>query len=90
MKSRQALSLRWPLFLWNFSLALFSILGFVRFTEDLAVSLLTHGFYKSLCYSCEPRGVAAFWAFLFALSKVGPFFLCSCRSWNWAIPCSLF
>ncbi|KHJ82981.1 GNS1/SUR4 family protein [Oesophagostomum dentatum] len=34
------------------------------------MSLYQHGIYRSLCYSCHPNDVAAFWSFLFAISKV--------------------
>ncbi|VDN39380.1 unnamed protein product, partial [Gongylonema pulchrum] len=70
MERRAAFKLRWPLFLWNLSLALFSICGFIRFSEDLIYSLLYKGAYQSFCYSVHPNDVAAYWACLFFFSKI--------------------
>ncbi|KAK6049586.1 GNS1/SUR4 family protein, partial [Cooperia oncophora] len=70
MENRKPFSLKTTLFLWNAALAVFSIIGFIRFTEDFAQSLYKHGIYRSLCYSCHPNDVAAFWSFCFAISKV--------------------
>lgn len=33
MEDRKPFDLRWPLFLWNAALAVFSVLGFLRFSE---------------------------------------------------------
>ncbi|KAK6101734.1 GNS1/SUR4 family protein [Brugia pahangi] len=70
MKYRSAFNLRWPLFTWNLSLALFNILGFIRFAEDMIHTLLYQGIYPSLCYSVNPTDVAAYWSYLFFLSKI--------------------
>ncbi|CAD5217369.1 unnamed protein product [Bursaphelenchus okinawaensis] len=70
MKDREPFQLKTPLFLWNFGLALFSIAGFVRFAEDFFVAWSRHGLEYSLCHSCNPDGVAAFWSLAFALSKI--------------------
>ncbi|GMS88460.1 hypothetical protein PENTCL1PPCAC_10635 [Pristionchus entomophagus] len=70
LKDRPAFSLKAPLQLWNGALAVFSILGFVRFSEDLFLSLYNHGVYRSICYSVHPNDVAAFWSLLFAISKI--------------------
>ncbi|KAL6727652.1 hypothetical protein Aduo_009510 [Ancylostoma duodenale] len=70
MENRKPFSLKTTLFFWNGALAIFSILGFIRFSEDFFQSLYKHGLYRSLCYSCHPNDVAAFWSFLFAISKV--------------------
>ncbi|KHN74736.1 Putative fatty acid elongation protein 4 [Toxocara canis] len=70
MRDREPFNLRTPLFLWNASLAIFSTFGFLRFSEDLVHSVLTLGMYRSVCYTVHPKGVAAFWALLFALSKI--------------------
>uniref|UniRef100_A0AAF5PQ83 Elongation of very long chain fatty acids protein n=2 Tax=Wuchereria bancrofti TaxID=6293 RepID=A0AAF5PQ83_WUCBA len=70
MKSRSAFNLRWPLFTWNLSLALFNIFGFIRFAEDMIHTLLYQGIYPSLCYSVNPTDVAAYWSYLFFLSKI--------------------
>ncbi|XGW18467.1 hypothetical protein V3C99_002801 [Haemonchus contortus] len=70
MENRKPFSLRTALVLWNGALAIFSIIGFIRFTEDFIQSLYKHGIYRSLCFSCHPNDVAAFWSFLFAISKI--------------------
>ncbi|VDK55234.1 unnamed protein product [Anisakis simplex] len=70
MEKREAFDLRTPLFIWNASLAIFSTFGFIRFTEDLIHSVVTLGMYRSTCYTIHPKSVAAFWALLFALSKI--------------------
>ncbi|KAI1721121.1 GNS1/SUR4 family domain-containing protein [Ditylenchus destructor] len=70
MEDRKPFDLRRPLFLWNGALAVFSILGFVRFSEDFLYNLASHGLAYSLCHSCNPDSVAAYWSLLFALSKI--------------------
>ncbi|EFO20598.1 GNS1/SUR4 family protein [Loa loa] len=70
MNYRSAFKLRWPLFIWNLSLALFNIFGFIRFGEDMIHTLLYEGVYRSLCYSVNPTDVAAYWSYLFFLSKI--------------------
>ncbi|KAL4003206.1 GNS1/SUR4 family protein [Acanthocheilonema viteae] len=70
MKHRSPFKLRWPLFIWNLSLALFNIFGFIRFSEEIIYSLLYEGIYRSLCYSVNPTDVAGYWAYLFFLSKI--------------------
>ncbi|VDM45793.1 unnamed protein product, partial [Toxocara canis] len=70
MRNREPFNLRRPLFMWNASLAIFSFFGFIRFAEEVFYSVTTLGMYKSLCYTIHTNGVAAFWALLFACSKV--------------------
>ncbi|CAD6187735.1 unnamed protein product [Caenorhabditis auriculariae] len=70
MENRKPFVLKTPLVLWNGALAIFSICGCVRFSEDIIRALYVDGLYKSLCYSCHPNDVAAFWSLLFAISKI--------------------
>jgi len=56
MKNREPFALKKPLFLWNASLAAFSILGFVRFSEDFLHTWYEHGLRRSICHSCNPDG----------------------------------
>uniref|UniRef100_A0A0M3IUK0 Elongation of very long chain fatty acids protein n=1 Tax=Ascaris lumbricoides TaxID=6252 RepID=A0A0M3IUK0_ASCLU len=70
MRDREAFVLKRPLVIWNASLAIFSAIGFIRFGEDLVYSVFNLGMYRSVCYTVHPKGVAAFWALLFALSKI--------------------
>lgn len=56
MTDREPFALKRPLFLWNASLAAFSILGFVRFSEDFLHTWYEHGLRYSICNSCNPDG----------------------------------
>jgi hypothetical protein len=51
MKDRKPFDLRGPLVLWNWTLALFSLMGFSRMAPTLLALVLTQedGFYKSIC-----------------------------------------
>ncbi|CAL8097165.1 unnamed protein product [Orchesella dallaii] len=54
MKDRAAVNLRRPLILWNFSLAIFSSMGFLRTGQELlSLLLMTGGFHKSICSRLE-------------------------------------
>ncbi|KAI3410092.1 hypothetical protein GPALN_006454 [Globodera pallida] len=70
MRNRPPFSLRSPLLLWNAALALFSVIGLLRFSEDFGHNLFNNGITYSLCHSCNPDSVAAFWSLLFAVSKL--------------------
>ncbi|CAB3403317.1 unnamed protein product [Caenorhabditis bovis] len=70
MENRKPFNLRTPMILWNGGLAIFSIIATLRFSVDPLRSLYVEGFYRTLCYSCHPNDVAAFWSFAFALSKI--------------------
>uniref|UniRef100_A0A0N4ZF74 Elongation of very long chain fatty acids protein n=1 Tax=Parastrongyloides trichosuri TaxID=131310 RepID=A0A0N4ZF74_PARTI len=70
METRKAFKLTYPLFIWNFSLALFSISGTIRFAEDFLYNWYTNGFTWSICHSCNPESVAAFWSLAFCISKI--------------------
>uniref|UniRef100_A0A914KW63 Elongation of very long chain fatty acids protein n=1 Tax=Meloidogyne incognita TaxID=6306 RepID=A0A914KW63_MELIC len=73
MRDRQPFQLRVPLIVWNFVLAIFSFAGLVRFSEDFLYNLTKHGLVYSICHSCNPDSVAAFWSLLFAFSKIVEF-----------------
>ncbi|VDN02698.1 unnamed protein product [Thelazia callipaeda] len=70
MNDRSPFKLNWTLFIWNLSLAIFSAIAFIRFSEDFLHSLIYKGSYISFCYSVHPYGVSAFWAYVFFLSKI--------------------
>jgi elongation of very long chain fatty acids protein 6 len=70
MRDRKPYNLQQPLFLWNAGLAVFSIMGLIRFSEDFIVNWYNSGLKYSLCHSCNPDSVAAFWSLLFAISKI--------------------
>jgi hypothetical protein len=70
MKNRQPLKLKTPLFLWNLSLGIFSILGFIRIAQELFHVLTSpNGFHRSLCVRDGMNEPMAYWSILFALSK---------------------
>lgn len=72
MKSRPKFQLSTPLIIWNWSLALFSIMGSIRMLPEFHNSITQYGIYHSVCV---PRyivmdKVSGFWTFMFALSKL--------------------
>ena len=73
MGDRKAFDLRGPLCLWNSALAVFSICGLIRFSEEPLYNLIHHGFTYTLCHPVNPDGTAAFWAVLFFFSKLVEF-----------------
>ncbi|CAG7815872.1 unnamed protein product [Allacma fusca] len=75
MKNRRPFKLKSLLFLWNVSLAIFSIAGFLRTFPEIA-KLLTEdsGFHKSVCSREQQTIATAFWSLLSAWSKVAELF----------------
>lgn len=69
MSDRKPFELKWLLFAWNMSLAIFSLLGTVRLAEDMAHILTYYDFNSTICMTgpCKLRG---FWIRVFALSKL--------------------
>lgn len=74
MSKRNEFDLRRPLTVWNAGLAIFSILGMIRFLPEFIASLYYHGFEYSACVSSYAQGVTGFWTQMFAISKVVEFF----------------
>lgn len=72
LKNRRPLSLKPLLFLWNTSLAVFSILGAIRMYQDFKRYHSMGGFYKSLCFTIEDE-IPGIWTFAFCLSKIAEF-----------------
>ncbi|KAH7717966.1 GNS1/SUR4 family protein [Aphelenchoides avenae] len=70
MRPRPPMQLKGALTVWNGGLALFSILGAIRTTEEFAHTMLNEGLYRSLCYCFDPTSVSAHWFLFFAISKV--------------------
>ena len=68
MQDRKPLELKSILFLWNASLALFSIMGTIRVCEDVFHVMNRVGFHPSLCLTNADR-VRGFWVFAFMMSK---------------------
>ncbi|ODN05585.1 putative fatty acid elongation protein 3 [Orchesella cincta] len=70
LKNRPAFELRKPLVVWNWTLGIFSMIGFYRMSQELVhVLSLPNGFHKSVCVREGLNEPLAFWAVLFALSK---------------------
>lgn len=70
MKNRPAMDLRMPLFYWNFTLGVFSIVGFARTAPGLVETLNNGGgFYGSICAKQGLDIPTAFWVLCFILSK---------------------
>ena len=72
MKNRRPLSLKPILFLWNTSLAIFSILGAIRMYQDFMRYHSINGFKTSLCFTIVDP-IPGFWTFAFCLSKIAEF-----------------
>jgi elongation of very long chain fatty acids protein 6 len=71
MKGRKALELKWPLFTWNLTIGLFSLVGFLRTAPDLIYILQrTNGMHDAVCTGSLFSPRFAFWGILFAISKV--------------------
>jgi len=72
MADRPRFEMRRLLFVWNATLALFSILGACRTVPEFLHVLTTKGTYHSMCISSyiENDRVSGFWSSVFVLSKV--------------------
>jgi len=68
MQDRKPYKVKSLLFLWNASLAIFSIMGTVRALEDVIRIMNRVGFHPSLCITNADR-VRGFWVFAFMMSK---------------------
>jgi len=70
MRDRPAYKLKWPLFVWNLGLGVFSIVGFYRtIPEFMTILSGEQGFYKAICFRNGGNWPLAYWSLLFVLSK---------------------
>lgn len=69
MRNRPAFSLKWPLFFWNLSLGIFSIVGFIRILPGFLKVFELYGFYTSICEKKGADVQSGAWLTFFALSK---------------------
>lgn len=70
MRDREAYQLKMPLFWWNLSLGIFSIIGFARMIPGFMYVLQQpDGFYTSICRKKDTNIPMGFWTLLFILSK---------------------
>lgn len=71
MRTRPPYQLRTKLFLWNFTLGIFSIFGFVRMLPGfLDVMSQPGGFYSSICKKENLNFQTVFWSTAFTASKI--------------------
>ncbi|GMS85162.1 hypothetical protein PENTCL1PPCAC_7337, partial [Pristionchus entomophagus] len=70
MAERKPFNLKLPLIIWSAALAIFSLAGTIRMGEEFLYVLRTRSFLDSISYSVDPSEPAAFWACLFAISKL--------------------
>uniref|UniRef100_T1J202 Elongation of very long chain fatty acids protein n=1 Tax=Strigamia maritima TaxID=126957 RepID=T1J202_STRMM len=72
MRSRRAFHLRPILSTWNWSLAVFSVLGTSRISPEILDELRTFGFEYTVCDTTRARNnpILAFWSWYFIMSKV--------------------
>ena len=66
---RKPLRLERTLFLWNISLAVFSMIGAYRFIEEFVQLHLEGGYHRLLCNKSIDT-IRSFWTFAFAISKI--------------------
>jgi elongation of very long chain fatty acids protein 6 len=69
MRNRPAYKLKWPLFLWNAGLGIFSIMGFIRTAPEFFHVMTGIGLYKGICYRLCGNWPFSYWSFLFVFSK---------------------
>ncbi|TKR81860.1 hypothetical protein L596_015665 [Steinernema carpocapsae] len=70
MRGRKPLELRPVLFAWNGALAVFSIVGFIRTSEEFFHAVFDEGLVHSVCRCFPPDSVGAHWYLFFAFSKI--------------------
>ncbi|CAL8091670.1 unnamed protein product [Orchesella dallaii] len=70
MKNRPAFELKYPLFLWNLSIGVLSIIGFIRaFPEFWKEISARNGLYSSICIRNGFDVPTTYWLLAFILSK---------------------
>ncbi|ETN83952.1 GNS1/SUR4 family protein [Necator americanus] len=71
MRKREPFSLFVPLNIWNFTLAVFSIIGTIKLTPEFWNTLFDKGLQNSYCYAYDfTKGDNGYWVFLFIVSKI--------------------
>lgn len=72
MTNRRAFDLKYPLFVWNLGLAIFSIMGVLHLVPTFFYGMVTNGPMYYICRNGAigyGRGPVGFWTVLFVLSK---------------------
>ncbi|CAB3405740.1 unnamed protein product [Caenorhabditis bovis] len=71
MRNREPFKLTVPLNIWNFILAVFSIVGAIKMTPEFFSVLLNKGVSNSYCYVYDfTKGENGYWVWLFMASKL--------------------
>lgn len=70
MRSREPFRLKRLLVAWNFSLAVFSVIGSIRVIPFVLSFIQKNGFHDSCCVEPVVNGAYGLWVWLFILSKV--------------------
>uniref|UniRef100_A0A1I7XZ26 Elongation of very long chain fatty acids protein n=1 Tax=Steinernema glaseri TaxID=37863 RepID=A0A1I7XZ26_9BILA len=72
MRDREPFNLKWPLVFWNYSLAIFSVIGSYYATVDVLTMAAEHSsLTATYCYvGSALTGPNGFWGFLFTMSKL--------------------
>lgn len=70
MLKREKIHLHRSLVAWNIVLAVFSILGTLRFWPDFVLYVYDKGFAASICHRITNLGLIACWIYFFAFSKM--------------------
>uniref|UniRef100_A0AC35GD18 Elongation of very long chain fatty acids protein n=1 Tax=Panagrolaimus sp. PS1159 TaxID=55785 RepID=A0AC35GD18_9BILA len=70
MESRSPYNLKGALIAWNGGLAIFSILGALRTSEEFIHTVKEEGLYTSLCQCFDPPTVVGHWFLFFGISKI--------------------
>ncbi|CAH1272720.1 ELOVL6 [Branchiostoma lanceolatum] len=73
MRAREPFRLRLPLVLWNLGMALFSIVGALRYVPTLLHTVRHLGFQRSVCEQHYTRPVTGLWSALYIFSKLVEF-----------------
>lgn len=74
MKKREPFSLFIPLNLWNFILAVFSIVGTIKLSPEFWGTFFGKGLQNSYCFAYDfTKGENGYWVFLFIVSKLFEF-----------------
>ena len=70
MKNRERYEMKGLLIVWNWLLAIFSIIASARILPELYHVLRTQGFYASLCNDDVLYGVFGHWSYAYTMSKI--------------------
>lgn len=70
MKNREKFELRKYFVVWNFGLAVYSILGTLRTLPEFIYIVTTHPIKYSVCVETFSYGITGYWSWLFCASKI--------------------